>query len=83
MSQGKTLDERLDALVQSVELLAGMHKDNEVRMARHDERMARNDERMARNDERMRRMHRAVLRAMEAYLNEMGENGRGEEPENN
>ena len=76
MSQGKTLDERLDALVQSVELLAGMHKDNEARMARHDERMAR-------NDERMRRMHRAVLRAMEAYLNEMGENGRGEEPENN
>ena len=69
MSQGKTLDERLDALVQSVELLAGMHKDNEARMAR--------------NDERMRRMHRAVLRAMEAYLNEMGENGRGEEPENN
>jgi len=30
----KTLDERLDALTQSVELLAEMHKANEVRMER-------------------------------------------------
>ncbi|MGH9664903.1 MAG: hypothetical protein ACRD9L_10810 [Bryobacteraceae bacterium] len=67
MSEGKTLDERLEALVQSVELLARMHKDNEARMVR--------------NDERMTRLHRGMLRAMEAYLHEVGDDGGGPEGE--
>ncbi len=39
-----TLDERLEALTQSVELLAAMHRDNETRYA---EMFKRSDERAA------------------------------------
>jgi len=33
------IDERLEALTQSVELLASMHKDNEARIEKRDQRM--------------------------------------------
>jgi chromosome segregation ATPase len=48
-----TLDERLEALAQSLELLQGMHMDNEKRIAAADERIAATNERIATTDERI------------------------------
>ena len=56
-----TIDERLEALTQSVELLASMHKDNETRMAAAEER------------ERRGRM--AILGGIRAYLEALTEDG--------
>jgi len=36
-----SIDERIEALTQSVELLAAIHKDNEARAAIRDERLVR------------------------------------------
>lgn len=36
-----TIDERIEALTQSVELLASIHKDNEARAAKRDARLSR------------------------------------------
>jgi chromosome segregation ATPase len=48
-----TLDERLEALAQSMEVLQGMQMDNEKRFAAADERIAAADERIAAADERI------------------------------
>ena len=50
----KTIDERLDALTQSVELLASIHKGNE--------------ERIKRLDQREREAREALLAGIVAYL---------------
>jgi hypothetical protein len=42
------LDDRLEALTQSVELLAGMHRENEVRIAANERRFEANEKRMER-----------------------------------
>jgi predicted nuclease with TOPRIM domain len=43
-----TIDERIEALTQSVELLAGFHRDSEVRMANLEGHMAKLTETMDR-----------------------------------
>jgi hypothetical protein len=55
------LDERLEALTHSVELMAAMHKDNEARMGQYEARM----EQYARDtDRRMKRLDRYVQAGM-------------------
>lgn len=53
-----TIDERLEALTQSVELLVSMHQDNEARLAEMEEREMR--------------ARAAMLQAMHAYLEALG-----------
>jgi predicted nucleic acid-binding Zn-ribbon protein len=59
-----TIDERLEALTQSVELLASLHKDNEKRIAEFHEREAR--------------LRVALMSGMAAFLRELG--GEGDAP---
>jgi hypothetical protein len=54
------IDERLKALVQSLELMAGMRKDREIAF---DKRQAEIDKRMAETDKRMKRLGK-YLRAV-------------------
>lgn len=51
------LDERIEALVQSVELLAAMHKDNEAKFT---QRMSALDAQMGRTDKQIRRLGRYI-----------------------
>jgi hypothetical protein len=62
----KTIDERIDALTQSVELLAAIHRDNE---ARAEERAAR-----------QARLEDALMLGIVAFMREWKrkENGNGE-----
>jgi hypothetical protein len=51
------LDERIEALVQSVELLASMHKDNEKR---YEEQLVKAEERMAKTDQQIKRLGKYI-----------------------
>jgi hypothetical protein len=53
-----TIDERLEALTESVELLASLHKDNEVR---NEARMAELTEKMGRLSETMNQLGIVVI----------------------
>ncbi len=57
-----TIDERLEALTQSLELLGSLHRDNDRRMGEIMDAMARNEERMARNEKRLEQMMDAMAR---------------------
>jgi len=54
-----TIDERLEALTQSMELLASMHRDNEARLAAIEERETK--------------ARIAMLQAIRAYLEALGD----------
>lgn len=52
------IDERIEALTQSVELLASIHKDNEARAAERDARLAR--------------LESALMIGIAAFMQELG-----------
>jgi hypothetical protein len=52
-----TIDERIERLTQSVELLASIHKDNEARAEKRDQRLAR--------------LQEAMMTGIYAYLQEL------------
>jgi flagellar biosynthesis/type III secretory pathway protein FliH len=52
-----TIDERLDALAQSMELLASFHRDTEAVLREHAARMDKMNERMDKMNERMDKMN--------------------------
>jgi len=56
------IDERIEALTQSVELLASIHADNEKRHADNEKRLAR--------------VELALVAAMKAFIEEWTRNGR-------
>jgi len=61
-----TIDERIEALTQSVELLASIHKDNEARAEERDARLAK--------------LQSALMVGIAAFIQELGredQNGKG------
>jgi hypothetical protein len=62
-----TIDERLEALTHNVELIAAMQKDNLEQMQRHEKQLQR-------HEQEWNRFHRALRAALEAYLNDDGDN---------
>ena len=68
------IDERLEFLRQSTESLHAASQELHATVARQ----AEENTRLAREArEQTRRLHRAILKAMQAYLTEMGEDGDG------
>jgi ABC-type transporter Mla subunit MlaD len=55
-----TIDERLEALTQSVELMAPLHRDNEQRVAQLVDSMNRNEQRVGQVMDTMNRMGRII-----------------------
>ncbi len=55
-----TIDERLEALTQSVELIASLHRDNEQRVAQMVDSMNRNEQRVGQVMDTMNRMGRII-----------------------
>ena len=70
-----TIDERLEFLRQSTESLHASCQELHATVARQADAMKEYRLAMERQDGRSRQQHRAVLKAMEAYLAEMGGNG--------
>ena len=67
-----TLDERIQALTESVELLASIHKDNEARAAENESRAARRDKRRA-------RLESALMIGIAAFMQEWTREDEAEE----
>jgi hypothetical protein len=58
----RSIDERLDALTQNVELMAAMHKHNMEQLEQHQEQLEQ-------HEQEWRRFRRALRAGLEAYLN--------------
>jgi len=70
-----TIDERLEFLRQSTESLHASCQELHATVARQADEMKEYRLAMEQQDGKIRRHYRAVLKAMEAYLGEMGGNG--------
>lgn len=68
------IDERLEALTQSVELLASLHKDNENRMHTMVESVEKMSAAVAKHDAWQRKVERSLIAALREWTT-------GDEPE--